>query len=659
MVYIFFAVLVLFPVSSSAEITKLIIEKREVFAKGHEFLGTGAYEKIIGKAYGAIDPSNPLNKVIVNLVKAPRNARGLVEYETDFYIMRPVDATKGNQKILYDVTNRGRNALLPRMNDAPAEPPQAVNDPATVNDVGNGFVFREGYTVVWSGWDPDAPRGNNGMVIRVPVATNAGAPIVKTIRDEFVFGTRIPTTRPTAPLSYEAATLEQKQARLTVRTKERDTATEIPHSGWAYADSRSIKLLPEGTKFQPGVIYDFRYPAKDPKVLGIGFAATRDLVSFLRYAARDSAGNANPLALADGSPSIKAAYAVGFSQSGRYLRDHVDFGFNQDEAKRKVFDGLLVYIAGVGRVFANAEFGQPNRTNTQHEDHHFPENHFPFAHTRLTDPLTGKTGALLRGDGFDPLIIEVNTSTEYWQKGASLLHTDPLGTRDIEIPMSVRLYMIAGTKHGGRAGLTPTLGNCLHPRNPHNPGPALRALLVALDKWTTENVVPPAGRVPTLGAGTLVKPEQLGFPMIPGVQAPVAGNHIELYGDWMNPQHQPGNAYATLVVKVDADGNEVAGIRLPGIAAPLATHTGWNFYKSPYPEGELCDREGIYVPFAKTKAEREAKNDSRLSLEERYGDQEGYVKRVSEATQNLLKERLLLTEDAERMISAAKKQRIP
>jgi hypothetical protein len=497
------------------------------------------------------------------------------------------------------------------------------------------------------------------MLVRVPVATVDGAPITKTIRDEFVFGTRVPVTRLTAPLSYEAATLEQERARLTVRRKEADTASEIPASGWAYVDSRSIKLLPEGAKFQPGLIYDFSYPAKNPKILGIGFAATRDIVSFLRYAVRDSVGTANPIAVGKESPGIQTALAIGVSQSGRYLRDHIESGFNQDESKRKVFDGVLAHTAGIGKVFANFEFGQPNRTNTQHEDHHFPENQFPFAHTRLTDPLTEKSGALLRGDGYDPLVMEVNTSTEYWQKGASLLHTDPLGTRDIAIPNSVRVYMIAGTKHGGQTGLTPTNGNCLYPRNPHNPWPALRALLVALDKWVTDGVEPPASRVPTLGSGTLVKPEQLGFPSIPGVQAPKAGNPIELYGEWANPQHLPGKSYATLVTKVDADGNEVAGIRLPGIAAPLATHTGWNFYKSPYPEGELCDREGIYVPFTRTKAERDAKGDPRLSLEERYGNQDGYIKRVSEAAQSLLKERLLLPEDAEQMISEAKKQRIP
>ncbi|MBI3325332.1 MAG: hypothetical protein HYZ81_01320 [Nitrospinae bacterium] len=629
------------------------IDRVEPFAGAIEFGTSGSYIRIVGTAQGELDPHDPLNAVIVNLDKAPRNARGFVEYDVDFYIMRPTEAIRGNRKILYEVTNRGRKMLMPSLHDASPTSPGAANDPATVGDAGNGFVFREGYTIVWSGWDPDAPRANNGMSIRIPVATEGGAPIVKTIRDEFVFGTRIPVTRLSAPLSYEAGTLDQGRARLTVRTKEGDARTEIPPSQWAYADARSIKLLPDGTKFQPGLIYDFWYPARDPKVLGMGYAATRDLVSFLRYEARDTAGNANPIASGSEAPGIRAALAIGFSQSGRYLRDHIELGFNQDEAKRKVFDGVLVHIAGIGKVFANFEFGQPNRTSTQHEDHHFPENHFPFANTTLTDPVTGRTGALLRGDGFDPLVIEVNTSTEYWQKGASLLHTDPLGIRDIEIPPSVRLYLIAGTQHGGRAGLTTAPGNCLHPQNPHNPAPALRALLVALDKWATVGVEPSASHVPTIAAGTLVAPDHVGFPSIPGVQAAEVTNHIVLFGDWVNPQHVPGKAYTVLVPKVDNDGNEVAGVRLPAIAAPLATYTGWNLYKAPYPQGELCDRAGTYAPFARTKAEREAKGDPRPSLEERYGSCEQYAKRVGEVVRDLVRARLLLPEDAVQFVDEA------
>ena len=366
-----------------------------------------------GTAYGELEPHHPRNAVIVNIAQSTaQQPVGALSTPLTSILCGQRMLRKDNRKLLYEVNNRGRKRLLPIMHEAPETSPTSANDPATVADAGNGFLFRQGYTLVWSGWDPDAPRANQGMTIRVPVATDGGKPIVQTIRDEFVFGTRVPSTRLTAPLSYAAATLEQGQARLTmVRAKEADAYTEIPPSGWAYADARTLKLLPEGTAFRPGFIYDFWYPAQDPKVLGIGYAATRDLVSFLRYQTHDTAGNDNPVALSPADPGITAVLAYGNSQSGRYLRDHLALGFNQDEAKRKVFDGYLSHVAGIGKVFTNYVFGQPNRTGTQHEDHRFPENHFPFAHATLTDPVTGRTGGLLHGDGSDPYIMESNTST--------------------------------------------------------------------------------------------------------------------------------------------------------------------------------------------------------------------------------------------------------
>jgi hypothetical protein len=335
------------------------------------------------------------------------------------------------------------------------------------------------------------------------------------------------------------------------------------------------------------------------------------------------------------------------------LRNHVDLGFNEDEAGRRVFDGLLSHVAGVGKVFANYEFGQPYRTRTQHEDHGFPENNFPFAHATLTDPVTGRSGGLLRGNGCDPLIMEVNTSTEYWQKGASLLHTDPLGRQDLSVPGSVRLSLIAGTHHGGRSGTTAARGNGQHPRNPHDPTPALRALLVALDRWVTDGVEPPPSRVPTLAAGTLVAAQALRLPAIPGVQRPRAANSVDVVENWVLPPRTSPGSYTALVPQVDADGNELAGVRLPGIAVPLATHTGWNLYKAPYPEGEFCDREGSYLPFARTKDENLTSGDPRPSLEQRYGDHEAYVRRVEESTRELVEARLLLAEDAARLLDEA------
>ena len=640
-------VLAMHALPAFAMLTEIRITAVEPFAEGASFGDSGAYERVRGTFKGELDPSDARNKVIVNIDKAPRNAAGRVEYDGEFFILRPVDAARGSGKILYDVLNRGRKGMHTRFMDARPPTPAEANDPRTLAHAGNGLLLRRGYTLAWSSLDPDAPRSNNGMAL-----TSIFAPIERVIRDEIVPDTRVraPAGKnvpkwKTLRLSHEAASLDQSRARLTQRRAEADPRVEIPASGWQYVNAREIALLPEGTNPAPGTLYEIHYPAKNPKVLGAGFAAVRDLVSFLRS---DRSAD-NPA-----RPGIKAALAFGSSWSGRFLRDFIHQGFNQDESARKVFDGVFSHIAGGGGVFLNYEFGQPVRTSTQHEDRAFPETQFPFSAARMRDPHSGSTDGLFRNDGFDPLLIETNTSTEYWQKGASLLTTDPLGERDIELPANSRVYMVAGTQHGGTAGMRPTPGPCVNPRNPHNPNPALRALLVALDEWVSEGREPPASRVPRLGAGTLVTPAQLRFPAIPGMQKAVRMNEIRLLRDWIAPDVDVAKVYGARVPQIDADGNETSGIRLPDIAVPLASYTGWNLYKPPFPEGELCDRNGSYFPLAATRAQREAKNDPRPSLEERYGSHAGYVRQVEEAARELVAERLLLQEDAERLAERAK-----
>lgn len=638
------------PLAANAAITEIEVKDVQPFAGGHAFGAAGAYERVKGVARGELDPADPRNQVIRNLDKAPRNASGKVAYAIDLDLLRPADPARANRRILYDVTNRGRKFVLHWLLDAPGA---GANDPKTVQDAGNGLFLEQGYTIVWSGWDGDAPRTGNGMAMDAPVATNNGAPIVRTIRDELVSGTR---AAPLAQLrlSYESADLDPAKTRLTVRRKASDTPREIPATGWAYVDSRTIKLLPDGTKPEPGSLYEAHYPAKNPKVLGIGYAATRDLVSFLKHGGQDAKGRWNPAGL-----SIRYAYALGISQSGRYIRDHISQGFNQDEQGRIVFDGALAHISGVGRVFLNEEFGMAGRTNTQHEDHTYPENAFPFSTAALEDPHTGAKGSLFRGDGFDPYLIEVNTATEYWQKGASLLHTDPLGKRDVALPANSRVYLVAGTQHGGRTGLRAEPGPCAQPRNPHSSAPALRALFVALDDWVSRGEPPPASQVPTLKAGTLVDPARTGFPALPGVQVATFTNAVEPFGDWVHPKPDPKKAYRALVTRVDADGNEVAGIRLPDIAAPLGTYTGWNFYKAPFPEGELCDRDGMFLAFAATRAEREKLGDPRRSVAERYASKDAYVAAVDRAAGELERARLLLPRDAEAFRAAARARAWP
>ncbi len=648
------AATIAFAANANARITEIRIDAVEPFAESRSFGPAGAYERVRGVAKGELDPKSAHNAVIVGLDKAPLNANHKVEYETDFFILRPVDAARGSGVMLYEVNNRGRKFVLTWIDEAPQQAGGAINDPKSVQDAGSGFSLGRGYTIVWSGWDPDAPTAGNGMATRVPVALENGKPIAHRIREEIQVGTRGPADVAIVKLSYPAVATDKAKARLTVRDREGDPRAEIPADGWEFADANSIRLLPEGAKFAPIKIYELWYEATDPKVVGIGYAATRDLVSFLRAGAADDKGTADPVA------NVRHTMALGISQSGRYLRHHIELGMNSDENGKRVFDGVLAHISGAGKVFANHEFAEPGRTATQHEDRTYPENWFPFSTAMTTDPFSKTSGALLRGDATDPLLIETNTSTEYWQKGASLLHIDPTGARDLMLPPDTRIYLIAGTQHGGRAGGTAAPGPCANPRNPHSSGPALRALIVALEHWVTKGVAPPESRVPSIAQKTARDASDVKMPVVKGFALAPGANVIGPPVDWIDP---PGSGkqvymtvsapqvYGTRVSAVDADGNELAGIRLPDIVAPLATYTGWNVYKAQL--GELCDRDGSYIRFAKTKAEREASGDPRPSVAERYGTRAAYVAKVKAAADDLVRERLLLPDDAARYVKAA------
>jgi hypothetical protein len=296
---------------------------------------------------------------------------------------------------------------------------------------------------------------------------------------------------------------------------------------------------------------------------------------------------------------------------------------------------------------------------SQHVARSFPEVWFPFAYSAQRDPHSGETRGLLRGDASDPRVIEANTTSEYLHKGASLLHTDPLGTRDLEIPANVRLFLVAGTEHGGHPGASAIEGACVHPSNPHDPSPALRALLVALDAWVTQEQEPPASRLPRIADGTLVPLAKLTFPTWPGVASAPSLNRIRALPDWIDPPHGDERAYVSLLPAVDADGNELAGIRLPPIAVPRATYTAWNRYVDPALRADLCGRLGSYLPFARTRAEREQTGDPRLSLAERYPSHADYARRVRAAAGELVRARLLLPEDAQRAIDDADRTGLP
>ncbi len=469
--------------AADARIVSVEIESSVPFAGGRDF-GAGSYLRITGRARGEIDPADARNSVIADLDRAPRNAAGRVEYTTPFVILRPADPARGSGRLMHEVTNRGRKLFFSYLYDAAGLSVAVLNMLDDASSVGLALPLAAGDSLVWNGWDPSAPRRDGNLVLDAPVLLG----LTGIVREEFVLGTRGGATAEAATLSFAVADSNPALATLTVRRRRDDAPVTLPNSAWAYAGPRAIRLLPDGTPFTAGSIYEFRYPARDPHLFGIGYAATRDLVSFLRH------DSASPLV----SLAPRTVLSVGISQSGRYLRHHLDLGMNADEQGRRVFDGMLVHIAGAGRVFANARFAQPDRTATWHEDRDFPENWFPLAHAMTTDPISGRSGGLLRNDGSDPLILEVNTTTEYWQKGASLIHTDPGATRDLPEPPNVRHYLMAGTKHGGRAGLDTRPGICANPNNPHSSGPLLRALLVALGDWAARGEAPPASRVPRI-----------------------------------------------------------------------------------------------------------------------------------------------------------------
>jgi hypothetical protein len=595
-------------------ITNIEIKHRQAFVEGATFGPVGAYERIDGTATGALDPAHPRNTGIALLDKAPRNAKGQVEYRSDFVLLRPTDASKGNGRLLYEVNNRGRIMLFANLCAG-----AAGNQPTTAEDLGNALPLHRGFSLLWTGWDPGAPKPT-GLSLEVPVIEG----ITKPIREEFVSGTRL-GVHEAFKLAYEAV----EPATVTVRRTQTAPRVAVPSET---VDNRTVRPV---APIETGSIYEVRYLATKPRVLGIGYAATRDIVSHLRHHGADLVGR-----------PIEHTLAFGISQAGRYLRDHIVNGFNGDEDGQRVFDGVFTHVAGIGRVFHNTPFGQPFRTRTRHEDHDFPELEFPHSSAAMDDPVTGTSGALMRGDATDPKLIETNTATEYWQKGASLLHTDPLGTRDIALPANVRTYLIPGTQHGGKAGMPRDNGPCINPRNWHDPMPAIRALLVALDQWVATGRTPPESRVPRIDDGTLVRAENVAFPAIPGLIRPHAANDAAPLADWTNPV-PPSPAYITLVPQVDADGNERAGIRLPDIAVPRGTFTGWNLYKSPYPDGELADREGTFLAFATTEAERGT--DPRPSLAARYPGT-AYVDAMHTVATALQKERLLLPEDVEQFL---------
>ena len=636
--------------------------------EGRVFGKVGTYEKLRGKAYGELDPNHPQNAVITDIRLAPRNAKGMVEYAMDIYILKPVNLKTGNHKLFLEVNNRG-GKLFGGLNNS-----RGGNDPTTADDAGEGFLLNRGYTIAWNGWDPSAASTNNNLTITIPVVKQADGTSITGPSYEYISFDNATSTRYT--LAYPAASLDKSRATLTVRDRLQDAPTVIPADAWEYINERAIRLIPEGRVFRQSAIYEFAYTARDPIVAGIGFAATRDFVSFLRYAKADDFGNPNPLA-----DDVQFTFSYTLSQPARYLNDFQTLGFNADEQNRRVIDGMENWLGGGSGIGLNVRFAQPSRTERNRQNHLYPEGVFPFAYPVLTDPLTGKTAGRLAACSLNntcPKIFEINSANEYWVKAASLLHTDPKGN-DLPDPENVRFFLVSGAQHG--TGNATTCGNCQQFQNPTNAEPLLRALFIALDDWVTKGIKPPDSEVPRRSNGTavvaipqpgsqtgVIPQADLGWPTIPGVTyTGLITTRYQLDFGTAFAQGIVGNyppsvanrpTYVNFVSKVDQDGNEIAGIRLPPVAVPVATTTGWALRRTGFGENEGCEGSGQYIPFKTTKTERVSANDPRLSLQERYQTHAGYVEAVQKAAQNLAKRRLLLAEDIQQYVKTAEESTI-
>jgi len=412
--------LFLLPVAVQAEITRIEITSETPFAGGKSFGAVGPYVKVTGRFHGELDPSNPNNKGIADIRSAPRNARGRIEYSADFEVLRPADPAKGNGTLFYDVNNRGNKRIIHLLNDTPAS--NALDTPETAGD---GFLMRHGFSIAWSGWIPAGrsfPAAPNLLRLEVPNAEGIEQPVW----DEFLFND---SRQREGRLSFTPVNVDKTKAVLTVRDRNDDTPSTIQRSAWEFVGDEAIRLLPAGTPFRAGALYQFSYRAKNPPLSGIGYAATRDWVAFLRYASKDKAGTPNPLGIG-GSQKITAALAHGTSQSGRFLRDMVYNGFNETEDLRMVFDGINPHIASA-RLFLNYSFAQPNRAYSMGYGFlGYPDAAFPFAYEKLRDPLSRREDGLLercRARTNCPKILQTVSSTEYWQGGHSLNTTDPKG----------------------------------------------------------------------------------------------------------------------------------------------------------------------------------------------------------------------------------------
>src|SRR5271167_501111 len=645
----------------SARVVRVEVTSRNDVLNGKPFGGTGVYERIIGRVYFSVPVANQHNSTIVDLGNAVNLKNGEVEFSSDFVALRPKDPKKGNGSLLLEVVNRGRPRITGLVEGG---------DWNLEKDAGDAWLLRNGYSVVSLGWQWDA-AGQDALRLYAPIARANGRTITGVLRGDLMLA-KATDVIPLGHLilgniggsEYPVARPDDPRNMLTVRDSRDAKGAIIPRSQWQYAQLQDGRFEPSKRHihldggFQPGKIYEYVYVVDDPVVAGLGFAAVREFASYAKHSP-------------DAITPVARVYGEGISQNGRFLRDFLYQGFNADEEGRITLDGVLAHVAGAGRGSFNMRFAQPSRDAQPTSSVNFPTDIFPFTDEPEADPATGEKGGLLDraiADNVLPKIFFSNTSYEYWGRAASLIHTSPDATRDVDISPNVRIYKFTGLQHfSGPFPPAKGTGDLLG-QEPQSPLPVRyfwRAMIANMDAWVRSGIAPPASNYPKIADGALVPLERYVFPAIPGVNRPHEVN--QGYRLDFGPSGLPGvssiqlskteEVFTVLVPQVDADGNEHDSIRLPEITVPLATYTGWNLRDpSIGAPDQRVSFEGSYLPFPKTADERKKTGDPRRSIEERYTGRDDYLKRYGEAIDALVKQRWILEEDRRAMMQYGERE---
>ncbi len=655
--FLILAAVTLNPTLTAARVARVVVDRRETILNGRTFGTAGPYEKIVGKISFSFDPTNPKNTRIVDLNKAPRNADGLVEARANFMVLRPKNPVHGGGTALLEVSNRGGKALLPYFNGG-----TWTRNPRLESHFGDGFLVRLGLTIIWVGWQHDVPPRKCLLRLHVPVAREGNRPIQGLVRSDWT------VDQPTKTLAlghrnhiaYPGSDPNHADNVLTVRDGRLTPRRTVPRHEWRFAREENGRVVEsrntiyKESSFEAGKIYELVYRAQDPKVVGLGLAAVRDMMSYAKY---------DPASLFP----VKNGIAIGISQSGRFLRQFLYQGFNTDEHGRKVFDGLIIHTAGAGRGSFNHRFAQPSRDAHRYSSFFYPTDIFPFTSRTQADPETGlKTGLFTHMDNWDhlPKIFYTNTGYEYWGRAASLIHTTTDGARDIEPYPNERMYHLASGQHFvGRFPPDSKLpGSRAYRGNPLNFLYTMRALLARMVAWVRDHTEPPPSAYPRIDAGTLVPIDKVAFPKLPDVTFPQVAH--EAYRVNYGPRWQEGiidrqppelgKPFPILVPQVNTFGNELGGVRSIEILVPLATYTPWSLRTGfPGATDELTDFLGTYIPLPKTEAERREASDPRPSIASLYADKKDYLTSVERAARSLVEQRFLLDEDVPRVVARA------